>query len=322
MPEALLDEAECLEVAVALARQAGDVIRDALVKASWCSSDACARSYDLKRENDHVTEVDVACERIILDGLRARYPSHRFIGEESTGLAEVPALTDEPTWMVDPLDGTTNFVHGFGHCAVSIGLCVFKTPVVGVVCDAMRQEIFTARRGRGLFMDNRRVRASPEQTLAQSIMSIEWPSSGADRRARRGNSTSSSGVDGGSDDSSATARQLALLGRLLDTPHSLSALRGTGSCVLDLAWVACGRLNLTYRGHVGCKCWDVCAGALLVAEGGGVLSGPTGADVFDLMSGRFVAAGSPTLLREFQGCLAGAESTSDELGDCKPNSRL
>ena len=245
MPEALLlDEAECLEVAVALARQAGDVIRDALVKASW-SPDACARSYDLKRENDHVTEVDVACERIILDGLRERYPSHRFIGEESTGLAEVPALTDEPTWMVDPLDGTTNFVHGFGHCAVSIGLCVCKKPVVGVVCDAMRQEIFTARRGRGLFMDNHRVRASPEQTLAQSIMSIEWPSSGVDRRARHGNSTSSSGVDGGSDDSSATAKQLALLGRLLDTPHSLSALRGTGSCVLDLGWRAAVSILLT-----------------------------------------------------------------------------
>jgi fructose-1,6-bisphosphatase/inositol monophosphatase family enzyme len=144
--------------------------------------------------------------------------------------------------------------------------------------------------------------SSPEGTLAGSIMSVEWPSSTADRARRRGSDPSNG----------ATAMQLALLARLLDAPHSLSALRGTGSCVLDLAWVACGRLNVTYRGHVGCRCWDVCAGALLVEEGGGALAGPAGAaDAFDLMSGQFVATGSVELMHEFQQCIA---ETREELG--------
>ena len=99
------------------------------------------------------------------------------------------------------------------------------------------------------------------------MLSVEWPSSGADRSA-----------------ASAAARQLSLLQTALSPPRMLSAVRGGGSCVLDLAWVGCGRLDLTYRGHDGPLCWDVCAGALLVEEGGGALTGPTGGP-FNLMSG-------------------------------------
>ena len=291
-----VDEASCAELAVTLAVAAGELIREAFETSS-------NNAFELKTENDHVTAVDLACERLILDGLRARFPSHQFIGEESTDQSEVPALTDAPTWLVDPLDGTTNFVHGYAHCAVSIGLCVGGEPVVAVVRDPMRRETFLARRGHGLLLGNRRVGiASSVQALDQAIMSIEWPSSAADR-------SRSSGSGG-----SATALQLALLGRLLDAPHSLSALRGGGSCVLDLAWVACGRLNLTYRGHVGCSCWDVCAGALLVTEGGGALSGPAADEPFDLMTGQFIAAGTAPLLLEFQQCVHEAQADLDALG--------
>ena len=110
-------------------------------------------------------------------------------------------------------------------------------------------------------------RCSGEEKLSGAMLSVEWPSSGADRSA-----------------ASAAARQLSLLQTALSPPRLLSAVRGGGSCVLDLAWVGCGRLDLAYRGHEGPLCWDVCAGALLVEEGGGALTGPTGGP-FNLMSG-------------------------------------
>ena len=243
----MVDEAACAELAVALAVAAGELIREAFERQALQQ-----QTFSLKSENDHVTAVDEACERLIVGGLKARFPSHRVIGEEATGLEEVPPLTDEPTWMVDPLDGTTNFVHGVPHCAVSIGLCVGGRPVLGVVRDPMRRETFVARRGSGVYLDNRLVTPSPERALASAVMSIEWPSSAADR-THAGSTGASAGAG-----ASGTARQLALLGRLLEAPRSLSALRGGGSCVLDMAWVACGRLNLTYRGHIGCDCWDLC----------------------------------------------------------------
>jgi fructose-1,6-bisphosphatase/inositol monophosphatase family enzyme len=242
----MVDEAACVELAVALAVAAGELIREALEQQAQQR-----QTFSLKSENDHVTAVDEACERLIVGGLKARFPSHHVIGEEATGLDEVPPLTNQPTWMVDPLDGTTNFVHGVPHCAVSIGLCMGGRPVVGVVRDPMRQETFVARRGSGAYLNNQLATASPERALAGAVMSIEWPSSAADR-------TRGAGSAGAGAEASATARQLAVLGRLLEAPSSLSALRGGGSCVLDMAWVACGRLDLTYRGHVGCDCWDVC----------------------------------------------------------------
>ena len=100
-------------------------------------------------------------EAVGVVGRRSRFPSHRFVGEETTGQEPLAPLTDEPTWMVDPLDGTTNFVHSFPHCAVSIGLCVRREPVVGVVVDPLRQESFVARRGHGLTLNGRPVRQIP-----------------------------------------------------------------------------------------------------------------------------------------------------------------
>lgn len=275
-------EDEHLRVATELAVAAGKLIRDAF-------SDQ-RQAFEVKSANDYVTEVDLACEALILNGLRAQFPGHRLIGEESSA-AELGAgapLEDEPTWMVDPLDGTSNFIHRYPHVAVSIGLCVNRRVVVAVVHDPLRNETFTCRRGYGVRLNGRPVycsSATEVQSLGEAMGSIEWPSE--------------------REDPSAVDSQLALVRNALlpqagdgdGNSSGLSALRSGGSCVLDMAWVSCGRLDIAYRGP-GPECWDVCAGSLLVEEAGGSLTGPHG-EPFDVMSGQFIAASCDALAREF-----------------------
>lgn len=287
------EEDEYLRVATELAVAAGKLVREAFSDQHTAEGDddisrGQRQAFTVKSANDYVTEVDLACEGLILDGLRARFPGHRLIGEESSAAA-LGALGDEPTWMVDPLDGTTNFIHRYPHVAISVGLCVNRRVVVAVVHDPFRNETFTCRRGHGVLLNGRPAHcpvAAGTLSLGEAIGSIEWPSE--------------------RDDPSAVDSQLTLVRSVL-LPQAdsgggvcragLSALRSGGSCVLDLAWVSCGRLDLAYRGPGPC-CWDVCAGSLLVEEAGGSVTGPRG-EPFDVMSGQFIAASCDALAREF-----------------------
>ncbi|KAH7673301.1 inositol-phosphate phosphatase / L-galactose 1-phosphate phosphatase protein [Dioscorea alata] len=136
--------AEFLAVAVDAAKSAGEIIRQGFHQ---------KKNVEHKGQVDLVTETDKACERLIFDHLKKHYPEHKFIGEETSAVYGTAELTDDPTWIVDPLDGTTNFVHGFPFVCVSIGLTIGKVPSVGVVYNPIIDELFTGVHGQGAYLN-------------------------------------------------------------------------------------------------------------------------------------------------------------------------
>ncbi|KAJ1427139.1 Inositol monophosphatase-like [Sesbania bispinosa] len=219
-------------------------------------------------EVDLVTETDKACEDLIFNHLKQLYPTHKFIGEETTAAFGATELTDEPTWIVDPLDGTTNFVHGFPFVCVSIGLTIRKIPTVGVVYNPILNELFTGIRGKGAFLNGNPIKVSSKTELISSLLVHE-------AGTKRDNLT----VD------AFTKRVNSLL-------FKVRSLRMTGSSALNLCGIACGRLDIYFQYGFG-GAWDVAGGAVIVREAGGVVYDPSGAD-FDITSQR-VAASNPSL---------------------------
>ncbi|TKY72239.1 Inositol monophosphatase 3 [Spatholobus suberectus] len=217
---------------------------------------------------DLVTETDKACEELIFNHLKQLYPAHKFIGEETTAACGTTELTDEPTWIVDPLDGTTNFVHGFPFVCVSIGLTIGKTPTIGVVYNPIINELFTGIRGKGAFLNGNPIKGKFEIHQAFSLL-----------KEQAGTKRDKETVD------ASTNRINSLL-------FKVRSLRMSGSCALDLCGIACGRLDVFFELGFGGP-WDVAGGAVIVREAGGVVFDPSGAD-FDITSQR-VAASNPFL---------------------------
>ncbi len=198
-----------------------------------------------------VTEADLAAQDAIVGCLRARFADHGFLGEE--GLDESPR--GEPfRWIIDPLDGTSNYVHGFPYYAVSIGLAHRGEIVLGVVFDPTRDELFTAQRGGGAVLNERPIQTSAVAELAKAFVVASLPT-GVGPRDR------------------SVERLLAVL------PHAQTVQR-TGSAALNLAYVACGRIDAFWSSSL--KPWDVAAGSLIVSEAGGAVSRMNG-DAFQLM---------------------------------------
>ncbi|ROR32804.1 inositol-1-monophosphatase [Inmirania thermothiophila] len=218
-----------------------------------------------KDRNDFVTEVDRRAEAEIVRILRRTYPDHAILAEESGA----DGRDDAPQWIIDPLDGTTNFVHGFPHFAVSLALRHRGRIEHAVVYDPLRNELFTASRGEGALLNERRIRVSGITRLADALLGTGFPF-----RAHRH-----------LDAYLATFRALF--------PES-SGVRRAGSAALDLAYVAAGRLDGFWE--VGLSPWDVAAGALLVQEAGGIVSDFAGGDRY-LRSGN-VVAGTPKIHAE------------------------
>lgn len=192
---------------------------------------------EYKGDFDVVTEADRASERLIVGRLQDRFPSHSIVAEEGTGV-------DRPSefiWYVDPLDGTTNFAHSFPMFCVTMGLEQAGEMVAGVVYDPLRDELFSAEKGSGAYLNNRRVHVSRVNKLAESLLATGFPSQ---RRHL--------------DVNVYFYHQMAMLGH---------GVRRAGSAALDLSYVACGRLDgfWEFRLHP----WDIAAGLLLVTEAGG-----------------------------------------------------
>ncbi len=186
-----------------------------------------------------VTEADIAAERWILRRLREAFPTHRFLAEEEGG---APWHAPHPIWIIDPLDGTNNFAHNLPHIAISIALVMEGRPVVGLIYDPLREELFKAWRGGGAWLNGRPMRVSVVERLRDAFLATGFP---YDRRTARDNNT-----------------------RRLD--HFLrrsQGIRRLGAATLDLAYVACGRFDGYWE--LGLKPWDVAAGLLLVEEAGG-----------------------------------------------------
>jgi myo-inositol-1(or 4)-monophosphatase len=240
-----------LNTAVQAARKAGTIITRA-------SFDVDKLTIRAKRQHDFVSEVDHAAEDAIIGVLRKAYPDHGFLAEES-GYRDREA---EYLWVIDPLDGTTNFLHGFPQYCVSIGLLHKGKPTQAVVLDPNRNEIFTATKGAGAYLNDRRIRVSKTDKLDGALIGTGFPFKEIDH------------VD-------------AYLAMLRNVMKATSGVRRPGAAALDLAYVACGRIDGFWE--IGLSPWDMCAGSLLIREAGGLVGDLQGDDGF-LDKGEIAAA--------------------------------
>ena len=236
-----------LETARRAARTAGEIIRE---------KSGTAFRVDRKGAADLVTEVDLAAERAVIAVISDEFPSHRIAAEESgRGKGD-----SEFRWWIDPIDGTTNFVHGYPFYSVSIALEFRGEIAAGVVYDPVRDEMFEALKSAGARLNGREIRVSPVSDLSDALLATGFPYDRSDR-----------------------GRALAVTAGLLPR---IQGLRRAGSAALDLAYVAAGRLDGFWEG--GLKPWDTAAGRLLVEEAGGKVSDFAGGG-FDLNRGEIAA---------------------------------
>lgn len=238
------------DIAIRAALDAGAILRGRLSQ---------TREVAYKGVIDLVTDADRASEELISGRIKGAFPDHGFLGEEGTRGAE----SAEFTWVVDPLDGTTNYAHAYPHFAVSIALERNGQAVLGVVYDPMRDELFVAERGLGATLNGAPIHVSTEDELLRSLLATGFPYS-PDHRAEA----------------------LAIWNALMD---ACQGVRRDGAAALNLSWVACGRLDGFYERNL--KPWDMAAGALIVAEAGGVVADYAGGE-FNLYGVEVVAAGT------------------------------
>ena len=244
-----------LSVAIKAARAAGAIINRAAL-------DVEAVRISLKQVNDFVTEDDHASEAAIIETLLTAYPDHGILAEESGSQHGNPNA--DHIWIIDPLDGTTNFIHGFPIYCVSIALQVRGRIEQAVVYDPTRNDLFTATRGRGAFVNDRRIRVSKRTQLKECLISTGFP-------FRPGDNFN---------------HYLLMMG---DVMQKTAGLRRPGSAALDLAYVAAGFTDAFFE--TGLSPWDVAAGSLLVTEAGGLVGNFTGES--DFLEQRECLAGNP-----------------------------
>jgi myo-inositol-1(or 4)-monophosphatase len=241
-----------LNIAVRAARRAGELIVRSLNRLE-------SLTIHSKGRNDFVTEVDQAAEQDIIATIRRHYPAHAFLAEESGRTGE-----NETVWIIDPLDGTTNFLHGFPVFAVSIACQVRGRLEHAVIYDPMRGELFTASRGAGAHLDNHRIRVSKARSIDGSLVSTGFPYR-------------------------ANTRYLdAYMAMLRAVTEQAAGVRRPGSAALDLAYVAAGRVDAFWE--IGLAPWDTAAGTLLIQEAGGRIGTLTGAEY---RQGGHIVAGTP-----------------------------
>ena len=262
-----------LNTAVKAARKAGAIINRA-------SLDLDLLRVASKGHADFVTQVDRAAEQAIIETLSQAYPDHCFLAEESG--ARRPQNASDYTWIIDPLDGTTNFIHGFPQYGVSIACQHGGQITQAVVYDPTRNDLFTATRGRGAFLNDRRLRVSRRTQLKESLIGTGFPFRNLEH------------LD----------RYLQLFKRV--TMHT-AGIRRPGAAALDLAYVAAGRLDGFWE--FGLSPWDMAAGSLLVIEAGGLIADDEGNAAY-LQSGN-VVCGTPKIFEQLLRLVRGQEPTSD-----------
>jgi myo-inositol-1(or 4)-monophosphatase len=222
-----------VNTAVRAARKAGETIVRGLARFEGVETAT-------KGLNDFVTSIDHAAEAEIINILKTAYPHHAFLAEESGASGNA-----DTTWIIDPLDGTTNFMHGFPQFAVSIACQVNDRIEHAVVYDPMRQEIFTATRGSGAYLENRRLRVSRQRTLQGALIGTGFPYR---------------------ENLHYLDPYMAMLKTVMQTA---AGVRRPGAAALDLAYVAAGRTDAFFE--IGLKAWDTAAGTLLIRESGGLV---------------------------------------------------
>jgi len=223
-----------LNIAISAARSAGEIITRNMANLDRINP-------TLKNNEGYVSDVDIKAEQAIIHAIHKAYPEHGIIAEESGYLNE----DAETVWIIDPLDGTTNYLHGFPFFSVSIAIRVKGRIEHGVILDPVRHECFSASHGGGARLNDQRIRVSKRKQLNTALLGTGFP-----------------------------FRDKVLTQRYLPTLESVSehchAIRRTGSAALDLAYVACGRLDGYWE--FGLKPWDIAAGTLIIQEAGGLVT--------------------------------------------------
>ncbi len=243
-----------LNVATKAARAAGKIINRA-------SMDLDLVKVGTKGPNDFVTEADQAAEAAIIEVLKQAYPDHSILAEESGATGQ-----SDHVWIIDPIDGTSNFIHGYPCYAVSIALQVRGQVMHAIVYDPVNNDLYSASRGEGAFINNKRIRVSKRIRTNECLIGVSYPAGSADPDVQTR--------------------------RLISLNANSAGVRRSGSAVMDLTALACGRLDA----YVACglQPWDLAAGMLLVQEAGGLATGFDGEGV-KLEEGNLVAA-NPKLL--------------------------
>jgi len=254
-----------INVAIKAARAAGAIINRAAL-------DVEAVRISQKQVNDFVTEVDHAAEQAIIETLLTAYPGHGILAEESG--SEHGAKDSEFVWIIDPLDGTTNFIHGLPVYCVSIALAVKGKVEQAVIYDPSRNDLFTATKGRGAYMNDRRIRVSKRTRMQECLISTGFP-------FRPGDDFNS---------------YLRMMGEVM---QRTAGLRRPGAAALDLAYVAAGFTDAFFE--TGLQPWDVAAGSLLVTEAGGLVGNFTGES--DFLNQKECLAGSPRIYGQLVGII-------------------
>jgi len=255
-----------LRVAKEAARSAGDILRDMLETAVVSE----------KAPKDLVTDADVAAQNCIESKILSAFPNHRFLGEESIQSASGPSAVaaDDWLWVVDPLDGTVNYVHRMPNFAVSIALMKGDTTLLGVVFDPMADEMYTAIQGQGAFINDRKLQCSGCTTLESALVAVSFPPQ--------------------------IKKDSVEITQFIEILIRSQSLRRMGSAALNLCYVAHGRLDAYWAGFL--KIWDIAAGGLIVLESGAMLTKQDGSR-FDPRQGELIAASSNALGAELQKCL-------------------
>ncbi len=246
-----------LNVAVMAARRAGAVLGRNFNKRDKLT-------VEKKGRNDFVSSADLAAEKAIIDVIHKHYPDHAILAEESGASGE-----SDHVWIIDPLDGTTNYLHGFPVFAVSIGLQINGRLEHAVVYDPMREELFTASRGEGAQLDGHKIRVSGNKDLDRALIGTGFPYRQSDDELEP---------------------YLAMLGKVV---KNAAGVRRPGAAALDLCHVACGRFDAFWE--TGLQPWDMAAGTLIIREAGGIISALDGGE--NHMETGHVLTGSPRIYK-------------------------
>ncbi|XP_055623060.1 inositol monophosphatase 1-like [Toxorhynchites rutilus septentrionalis] len=260
MDDQKIDEA--FQLATTLTKQCGSIVLEGFRNAS--------KAVKCKENHwDVVTEYDQKVEDVLVRGLLERFPDHRMLGEESTTEANLREPLDErPTWIIDPIDGTSNFVRGVKFIAISVALVVGGDLKIGIVYNPCLDEFYSAVKGKGAFLNGEKIKTSGIEELKQCLVAHE-----------------------SSIASYATARPY-VFGRGLEFIKECIGLRALGSAALTLAYIASGNLDCYAIDYL--QPWDIAAGALLIQEAGGVVININGGE-YDILKPDVIAAGSEKL---------------------------
>ena len=261
-----------MEVAVRLVRECGDIIAEAIKS----QTNVEIQQKDAVASEGHgsavLTETDMKVEQHLIRGLKENFPDHQFIGEENVsndGL--IKQFTNAPTWIIDPIDGTMNFIHSNPLVCTSVGLTINRKLAAGIVNCPLIGHMYTAVKGKGAWLNgSTQLKCSGVKDIKKAMMIMELPVGANAEKKSVG---------------------LSNLTEMMSRAHSV---RAPGPAALDIAWVGGGSADSFF--HFGIHCWDMAAGALIVTEAGGVVLDPSGGE-FDLMS-RDILVCSSQLLAE------------------------